>query len=192
MATQRAPGRPRDPEVGRAILQAALDLLAERGFKGVTHSAVAKRAGVARATVYLRWPTHDDLVAALARAGGGGAPYPLTGDLAIDIRRGAEFIGDVTSGPHFIPLLPELTAAVLADPARLSFDGLAPNREGLAAEFVAVAGAQGFDTSLDPHLVLDVLLGACLVYIYANRAAPPAAYLAQLATVLTRGLRPSP
>lgn len=188
-SSRRGPGRPRDPEIERAVLQAGLDLLAERGIKAVTHSAVARRAGVARATVYLRWPTHDDLVANLVRAGGGGSPYPLSGDLATDIDRGLAFIGEVTAGPHFIPLLPDLIAAVLSDPPRISFDSLAPNRERLAAEYEALAGEQGFDPAIEPHLPLDLMLGAALVYIYANRAAPPTAYLEQLAAVITRGLR---
>jgi AcrR family transcriptional regulator len=60
----RARGRPRDPRVERAILDAALALLAEGGSEALTVEAVAARAGVARTTVYRRWQRADELLAA--------------------------------------------------------------------------------------------------------------------------------
>jgi AcrR family transcriptional regulator len=58
----RAPGRPRDPEVDRAILDATVELLAEDGFGGLTIEAVAARAEVGKTTVYRRWPSKIPLV----------------------------------------------------------------------------------------------------------------------------------
>lgn len=46
------------------MLTAALDLIAESGVEGVSIEQAAKRAGVARTTVYRRYPTRDDLVIA--------------------------------------------------------------------------------------------------------------------------------
>ncbi|MEU4364016.1 TetR/AcrR family transcriptional regulator [Promicromonospora sp. NPDC023987] len=60
----RAPGRPRDVGADTAVLTAALDLVAEAGVDGVSIEQVAKRAGVARTTVYRRYATRDDLVIA--------------------------------------------------------------------------------------------------------------------------------
>ena len=61
---QRAPGRPRNIEADGAVLNAALDLIAESGVDGVSIEQVAKRAGVARTTVYRRYATRDDLAIA--------------------------------------------------------------------------------------------------------------------------------
>lgn len=60
----RAPGRPRDVRADAAILDAALDLLAEVGPTGLSVEEVAARAGVGKSTIYRRWPTKDDLVVA--------------------------------------------------------------------------------------------------------------------------------
>lgn len=61
-------GRKRDPGRDQVILDAALAVLAEHGYDGMTIDLVAVRAGSARATVYRRWATKDDLVlAAVAR-----------------------------------------------------------------------------------------------------------------------------
>ena len=56
-------GRPRDPALADAILSAAVDLLAEAGFARLTMEQVAVRAGVGKASLYLRWPNKTALVA---------------------------------------------------------------------------------------------------------------------------------
>ena len=60
--SSRPPGRPRDPEVDRAILEATIELLADDGFGGLSIEAVAARAGVGKTTVYRRWPSKIPLV----------------------------------------------------------------------------------------------------------------------------------
>ncbi|WP_460889556.1 TetR/AcrR family transcriptional regulator [Promicromonospora xylanilytica] len=60
----RAPGRPRDATADAAVLTAALDLIADLGVNGVSIEQVARRAGVARTTVYRRYASRDDLVVA--------------------------------------------------------------------------------------------------------------------------------
>ena len=61
-ATHVSAGRPRDPEVNRRITQAALDLFGEAGWAGFAMEAVARRAGVGKASVYLRWSTKEALL----------------------------------------------------------------------------------------------------------------------------------
>lgn len=57
-------GRPRDAEADRAILQAALDLFIERGVEGASIEQIAKRAGVGKPTIYRRWSTKEEVIAA--------------------------------------------------------------------------------------------------------------------------------
>ena len=51
-------------EADTAVLRAALDLIAESGVESVSIEQVARRAGVARTTVYRRYTSRDDLVIA--------------------------------------------------------------------------------------------------------------------------------
>lgn len=44
------------------VLECTLAELAESGYAGVTLAGVAERAGVAKTTVWRRWPTREDLV----------------------------------------------------------------------------------------------------------------------------------
>ncbi len=55
-------GRPRSSDADAAILTATRALLAERGWDGMTLGDVAARAGVAKTTLYRRWPGKAELV----------------------------------------------------------------------------------------------------------------------------------
>jgi AcrR family transcriptional regulator len=83
------PGRKLDHSRDGVILDAALTLMAEVGYEAATIDAVAARSGVARATVYRRWPTKTDLaVAAVAHLGAndaGSTELPDRGNLRDDI-----------------------------------------------------------------------------------------------------------
>ena len=63
---ERRPGRPRSIACDQAILRAALDEYAERGYDGMSVDAVAARAGVGKATIYRRYQCKTDLVMAAA------------------------------------------------------------------------------------------------------------------------------
>ncbi len=66
-ATTEAPaprqvGRPRDPRVDSAIVDATLQLLADGGYTSLTMEAVAALAGVGKATLYRRYAGKEQLV----------------------------------------------------------------------------------------------------------------------------------
>lgn len=55
-------GRPRNPAIDVAILQAARAVLEEVGCGAFTMEGVASRAGVGKQALYRRWPTKGDLL----------------------------------------------------------------------------------------------------------------------------------
>src|SRR5499426_1073214 len=66
--TTAAPIRPVEPARGEkreAILRAAIDVFAERGFFNAQVADVARVAGVAAGTVYLYYRSKDDLLASI-------------------------------------------------------------------------------------------------------------------------------
>ena len=79
-------GRPRDPAVDEAVLAAAVELLADAGFARLTMEQVAARAGVGKASVYLRWPNKVTLLAEAIQHHTGVVPdVPDTGMGQIDL-----------------------------------------------------------------------------------------------------------
>ncbi len=59
---RRPPGRPRSADADRAIVKATLELLTESGVASLAIEQVAARAGVAKATIYRRWPNKEALI----------------------------------------------------------------------------------------------------------------------------------
>ena len=86
MPERQRSGRPRDPNVDKAILAAAMDLLADVGYARLTMDQVAARARVGKASVYLRWPNKVALVADAIQHRTAVTPeIPDTGELGRDM-----------------------------------------------------------------------------------------------------------
>lgn len=79
-------GRPRRESADLAILDAARALLRERGYRDFTVDVVAERTGIAKTTIYRRWPTKGALVAAVI------APAPESGNAADIVRETADVL----------------------------------------------------------------------------------------------------
>ncbi|RJO73610.1 TetR/AcrR family transcriptional regulator [Nocardia panacis] len=77
----------RGPERIAAILAAALDVLAERGYVALTMDAVAERAKASKATIYRHWGNKPELVRAALDAHDAvhNADIPATGSLRGDL-----------------------------------------------------------------------------------------------------------
>jgi AcrR family transcriptional regulator len=188
-AAERHVGRPRRAAIDAAIIKAAVDLMTEGGVQATTLTAVAQRAGVARATVYLRWPTRSALIGAAARAAVGGQVMPMTGEIGHDIRVGSDWLRQVFGLSTTSTMLPEIVRGVLANPPEVRFDAVAPRRRAFARLYAAGAAAQGFRPTIEPHLPFDMLLGTALAYLLANRRAMTPAEADDLAEVVIKGLR---
>ena len=138
-------GRPRDPGVDEAVLTAAVELLAEAGFARLTMEQVAARAGVGKASVYLRWPNKVALVAEAIQHRSGVVPdVPDTGSLPGDMRTFlrallrtfgtasramAAVIGEVGSHPELRTAWRRGVAAALTDCAREIVERAVARRE---------------------------------------------------------------
>jgi AcrR family transcriptional regulator len=83
----RAPHR-RNEQARIAVMHAADDLLAERGFAGVTIEGIAARAGVAKQTIYRWWPSKVEvLLDTLIEDSQQSLAVPDTGSTIEDARR---------------------------------------------------------------------------------------------------------
>ena len=182
-------GRPRRAAIDAAIIRAAVELMTECGVEATSLTAVAQRAGVARATVYLRWPSRSALIGAAARAAVGGQPMTLTGEIEQDIRTASAFIRRIFGIPTFPAILPEMVRAVLATPPELNFDAVAPRRRDFARLYREGAAASGLDATIDPALPFDVLLGTAIVRLMATGRAMTPDEADRLAELVIKGLR---
>lgn len=82
----RPRGRPRRQHLDRAILEATLDAFVQDGYEGMSVDGVAERAGVAKATVYRRWPSKQELlIAAGQHLYQEHVHFPDSGELRTDL-----------------------------------------------------------------------------------------------------------
>lgn len=91
MTEKRGRGRPRREGADQEILEVALAMLRELGYRELTVDAVAEHAGVAKTTVYRRWPTKGALIAAAMPS----PTAPHTGSLEKDLIAAIEALRDV-------------------------------------------------------------------------------------------------
>ncbi|CAN5547468.1 TetR/AcrR family transcriptional regulator [soil metagenome] len=85
MTSSRANGRPRGDDADARIMDAAIREYAERGRAGFSINGVARRAGVGKSSVYLRWPDKDTLLADAVDARSGSPEDVDTGTLRGDL-----------------------------------------------------------------------------------------------------------
>jgi AcrR family transcriptional regulator len=84
----KGPGRPRDAEARKRILDSAAQLLEDRCFDKITVDAIAEHSGTGKATVYRWWPNKAAvLIEAFRERIAEELPFPDTGDFRQDMRR---------------------------------------------------------------------------------------------------------
>lgn len=153
----------RSEEARQAVLEAADDLLTERGFAGVTIEGIAARAGVAKQTIYRWWPSKVDV---LLEAFGEDMAQDLTpddtGDLGADLRahlaRLAEFLTESDPGAVFRAL----AGQAQHDPqlaARLREGQLSGQRDRDLLPFRRAIERGELPADLDVDTALDQLVG---------------------------------
>jgi AcrR family transcriptional regulator len=91
-------GRPRDPDVDRRVADAAMTLFGEAGWAGFSVEAVAKRASVGKASIYLRWQSKEALLVEALRLRVSGIDEVDTGSLRGDLIKLARQMLDLYLG----------------------------------------------------------------------------------------------
>ena len=161
MITTRPVGRPRDPEVDRAILDASLVELRESGFGGFSVDAVAARAGVGKATIYRRWSAKEELVLAAAETLLADVPVPDTGSARADLLVLASGMAAKLASETMGCLAADLAAESARNPearALLARFATARRKPALAAVRRGVERGE-LRADVDPETVVDAVVG---------------------------------
>lgn len=107
----------RSAKARQSVLEAVDDLLAEKGFAGVTVEGIAARAGVAKQTIYRWWNTKTDILmeAFLQDVTEEPAP-PDHGDVARDLRAHLSWLATFLTRSDSGAVLKALMAQAQLDP----------------------------------------------------------------------------
>jgi TetR/AcrR family transcriptional regulator of autoinduction and epiphytic fitness len=154
-----------DPRVERSrrvILSAAVDLLAEVGYGGLTVEAVAARAGVGKSTIYRHWSGKLDLVEDAIRTLKASIVVPTGGGVR---ERVTSVLQQIATSVAWSACLPAVIDAAERDPEVRTFHRrLAAERRQLLVDLLAEGVATGeVPARLDLPLLADCLFGPIVV-----------------------------
>jgi LmbE family N-acetylglucosaminyl deacetylase/AcrR family transcriptional regulator len=186
-------GRPRDPRIDAAILDATADLLVEIGYSNLTMAAVAERAGTTKTALYRRWSSKAELVHEAAFP---VAPSALTapeGDIAGDVRAMIAATRDVFSSPLVRAALPGLIAD-MADDADLNARvvGRFAGVFGVVGARLAHAMSRGqIHADVDAGRLIEIIGGATLLrLLLAPELELDEEWVDQTAAIVVHGVMP--
>jgi AcrR family transcriptional regulator len=189
----RVIGRPREARADRAILTAALDLMAERGVHELHMDDVATRAGVGKAAIYRRYRSKDALVAAAVAALVSEITLPETGSTRADLLALMRDAVEVYTGAVAARAMPSLVAAMSRNPELVEAvrDRFLAGRRAALREVLGRGIERGdLAANLDLELALDVLAGP-LFYRLLVTGGPIDEELAEgVADLILRGFAP--
>jgi AcrR family transcriptional regulator len=153
-------GRPRDSTVDRRVLDAATQILELDGYAGLSMETLADMAGVAKTTLYRRWPSKAhlviDLVADLQRTIDVQGTGNIRNDLVTLVRGIAAALR--AAGPV---LVSDLVTASNRDPeATAGIRELFASRRQAAITVLRAAQERGeLRADSDPAVLVDQLVG---------------------------------
>jgi AcrR family transcriptional regulator len=194
LSAGRPIGRPREERADKAILAATLDLIAAHGVNDLRIDDVAERARVGKATIYRRYRSKEELIAAAVRSLVSDISIPDTGSTRDDLRELMRNAVKVYRGSVEAGVMPGLVDAMNRDRrlARSVREGFLKRRRAALAA-VLERGVQRGDLrpDLDLELALDVL-GGPLFYRLLVTGGPIDKDLADgVAELMIRGFAPA-
>ncbi|MEU9058026.1 TetR/AcrR family transcriptional regulator [Streptomyces sp. NPDC048430] len=186
-------GRPRSEDADARIIDAALESLLNRGYDRFSVDEVAVAAGVAKTTLYRRWPTKDHLIVAVVARLQEQVPVEYSGDVRADL---TQYLGKIVDGLDRMRRAGRpaasgdasagLVAEVAAAAARHADVGAAvqemfARRNSLALTLLEQARDHGeLRATADPEVIFDQLAGALYYRLLVTGQPIGAAYVARV------------
>jgi AcrR family transcriptional regulator len=195
MSTRPPPDATRRSErARRAILTAAVDLVAEVGYANLTIEAIAARAGVGKQTIYRWWRSKGAVVFdgfLFRQQVGGDITLPDTGDLRADLTTLLRSTIDDLVDPRVEAPYRALNAEIQHDP-QLASDLvdhlLGPLLEATRQRLRSAQRAGQIAADVDLNLAVELLYGP-IYHRWLLRTAPlTAGYAEALAALVLRAL----
>ncbi|MBS1836552.1 MAG: TetR/AcrR family transcriptional regulator [Actinobacteria bacterium] len=186
----RAPGRPRDPHVDQAILDAAVGLLSDGGIEALSVEAVACRAGVSRTSVYRRYADRIDLMEAVFNAAAAAKPEPPdTGSVRTDMLQLVEQLRAALLESDAGSMLPAMLSAARENPeVRVALERFTGSRRSPTVEVIRRGIERGeLRADTDADLLADTLVGSVIYRLLMRNGTFGARRAEQLVDLLVGG-----
>jgi AcrR family transcriptional regulator len=189
-ATPSRPGRRRSDDSRRAILEAAVALVAEQGYGALTVEKIAARAGTGKQTIYRWWPGKADVVMeALVEKADLHIPVPDDGSLGADLRAFLQASVALGRSPQVVRLLRALMAEAQLDDAfgqRFREGFVASRRAALGVVLDRARGRGELPDGVSVEALLDVVFGVIWYRVLTDRALGSEGVVDELVALIAR------
>jgi AcrR family transcriptional regulator len=157
-------GRRRDDTIDARVLGIANRHLAERGFAGLSFSAIAEEAGTTRQALYRRWPTKERLIGDAIRVAGNREVVCLSSDPRADLEHELELWVEADAGAG-VGMAGAMLSRQAPEDARACFRDhvLAPRRQRMTDILAHAQELRRIDAGADIHGAVGVAIGAAYV-----------------------------
>jgi AcrR family transcriptional regulator len=182
----------RSEEARMAVLEAADDLLVERGLAALTIEGIAARAGVAKQTIYRWWNSKSDILFdALIADADEHFTVPAHRDLGRDLRdhlrQLAQFLTATDTGAMFRALAGQAQHDAAAA-ARFRAEVMAPQRDRDRGPFLLARERGDLATGADIDLAVDQVTGPVYYRVLLTGEGVPAEFTDALVDGCLTGL----
>jgi len=149
-------------EAHEKVLDAALELIAERGIEGTSMDAIAGASGVSKATVYKHWENKDALLIDLIRQRSGKDPEFSTGNPRQDMVDFIRYITHKRKSEDLVRIWPRIIGYAMTNAGfaeALREHAFGPRREIIRSLLRQAAEKRELRADVDPDFALDLLIG---------------------------------
>ncbi|MEZ5367329.1 MAG: TetR/AcrR family transcriptional regulator [Bryobacterales bacterium] len=168
-------GRPRDPEIDRAILGATLRHMADEGYSAMSIAAIAESAGVTKPALYRRWKSKADLATAALLQLQTEEPTPQTGDLEQDLRKALENFQRNLFRPNGMAMIGMLLSEEKRAPELIALfrERITRRRRQIVRSILEAGAARGeIPREADLDVAVNLLIGSFYAKYIADAKAP--------------------
>jgi AcrR family transcriptional regulator len=189
--TSKGPGRPRDEEVRKRILDSAAQLLESLCFEDITVDAIAETSGAGKATIYRWWPNKAAvLIEAFRERIAQEIPFPDTGDFRRDIRQQLQDFTEIIYKGRRGKVFRAFIAGAQADPeiAKAYRElWIRPRRAEARKLFERYISEGVADANLDPDLAVEMVFAPLYYRLLTGWGEISPEYLDTLTDTALRG-----
>jgi AcrR family transcriptional regulator len=182
----------RNEQSRRAILDAAISMIGEVGYDGISIEAIARQAGVSKQTIYRWWPSKGAVILEAATDSlGAVVTIPDTGDIVADLRTQLTAILELITGTGFGPAYQCLIAAGQSDRdlLRSVFDRIIqPNIDDFRARSALAQQRGEIRADADWQTMRDLLYGV-IEYRLIHAMPLEPAYIDGVLSIVFDGVR---
>ncbi|MGB3503684.1 MAG: TetR/AcrR family transcriptional regulator [Mesorhizobium sp.] len=191
IGARRSIGAQRNPESAAAILNAAEELLAERGYSGFSIEGVARLARAGKPTIYRWWPSKAALLLDVYKRQKRDVVYADTGDIEEDLFLLLSSIirqwANAPTGGVFRSIVAEAqgdesAAKALADYAR-------ERRQNTGAMISRAVERGQVRADIEPEVIGDMVAAFAWIHLLTNRLDVSDAEIRQAVSVMVRGIK---